>query len=79
MRKRYRHIVFHVGPVLQSHDALQLAGYTDGIVVTIKSDATRREVVVRAKSVLKEVEDKIVGAVMTQRRQTIPSAVYRRI
>ncbi len=79
LRKRYRHIVFHVGPVLQSHDALQLAGYTDGIVVTIKSDATRREVVVRAKSVLKEVEDKIVGAVMTQRRQTIPSAVYRRI
>ena len=79
LQNRYRHILLHVGPVLQSHDALQLAGYADGIVLTIKSDATRREVVARSKLVLKEVEQKIVGAVMTQRRQRIPRAVYRRI
>ena len=77
LRRRYKHIVFHVGPALQSHDALKLARYADGVILVIKADATRREVVSRALDLLKEA--KVTGAVLTERTQKIPQAVYRRI
>jgi Mrp family chromosome partitioning ATPase len=79
IRGRYRYTVFNVAPVLTSHDALKIARHVDGVVLTIKSDATRREVVTRARDLFGERSNKIVGAVMTQRTQAIPSAVYRRI
>lgn len=79
LRDAYRYIVFNVGPVLASQDALKLARYADGIILVIKADSTRREVVNRATAMLKESGEKIVGAVLTERTQTIPDAVYRRI
>jgi Mrp family chromosome partitioning ATPase/LPS O-antigen subunit length determinant protein (WzzB/FepE family) len=79
LRKRFKHVIFHVGPILQSHDALKLAHTADGVLLVIKSDGTRREVVNRAVTMVKDSNAKVVGAVLTHRTQTIPSAVYRRI
>lgn len=79
LRKRFKHIIFHAGPVLQSHDAIKLASHSDGVLLVIKADATRREVVTRASGLIKESNAKVLGGVLTERTQTIPSAVYRRI
>ncbi len=79
LRSRYHCIIFNSGAVLQSHDALKLAPYADGIVIAIKANATRREVVMRALGMFMENKSKVVGAVLTERTQTIPQAVYRRI
>lgn len=79
LRGRYRYTIFNVSPVLTSHDALKIARYADGVVIAIKADATRREVVTRARDMFGDRSGKVVGAVMTQRTQAIPSAVYRRI
>lgn len=79
LRARYQYIVFSVGPILQTHDALKLARHVDGVIVTIKADSTRREVVNRAVETLKEAKPKVLGAVLTERTQSIPQAVYRRI
>lgn len=78
LRGRFKYIVFHAGPVLQSHDAIKLAKHADGVLIVIKSDGTRREVVCRAVEMLKDANATILGGVLTQRTQTIPRAVYRR-
>lgn len=78
LKGRFKYIVFNTGPVLQSHDAIKLARHADGVIVAIKADATRREVVIRAAEMLKDANATILGAVLTERTQTIPKAVYRR-
>ncbi|MBI4557565.1 MAG: hypothetical protein HY706_08280 [Candidatus Hydrogenedentes bacterium] len=80
LRDQFDSIVFNVSPVLQqSHDALALARAADGILLVIRADSTRREVVERAAGMLTEAKGKVIGAALTERKQTIPAAVYRRI
>jgi uncharacterized protein involved in exopolysaccharide biosynthesis/Mrp family chromosome partitioning ATPase len=78
LRARYKYIVFHTGPVLQSQDAPKIARFANGVLLAIKADATRREVVMRAVDLLEDANAKVMGAVLTERRQTIPRSVYRR-
>jgi len=79
LRARFTRVVIHVAPVLTSGDAVNLARHADGIVVVVKSDSTRREVVMRAIELLAESKGRVLGAVLTDRKQIIPSAIYRRI
>ncbi len=75
----YSRIVFHAPPILSSSDTLDLARIADGVVVVIKSDSTRREVVMRAMESLAKSKGRVLGAVLTARKQMIPRFVYKRI
>lgn len=77
LRKRYKYIIFHVGPALTTQEAVRLARYVDGVVVVTKANATRRQVVARAINLFEK--GKVLGVVLAQRTQLIPNAVYRRI
>lgn len=79
LKARFTRIVFHVSPVLQSGDAVNLARLTDGIIIVVKADSTRREVVMRAMELLAEAKGRVLGAVLTDRKQIIPAAVYKRL
>ncbi|MBI5093637.1 MAG: polysaccharide biosynthesis tyrosine autokinase [Candidatus Hydrogenedentes bacterium] len=79
LRDRFDHVVFHVPPVLLSNDALNLARAVDGLVIVVRADSTRREVVQRAMDMIAGAKGRVIGAVLTERKQVIPSAVYRRI
>lgn len=79
LRRRYKHIIFSVPAVLRSHDALKLANAIDGTVIVVRADSTRREVVTRALDMFGDNRPSVVGAVLTERTQKIPQAVYRRI
>jgi polysaccharide biosynthesis transport protein len=79
LRSRFPRIIFHVPPVLQSHDALNLARNADGMLIVIRADNTRREVVMRALDMVKGANGKVLGAVLTDRKQVIPGPIYRRI
>lgn len=79
LKQRFDQIVFHVPPVLSSHDGVNLARLADGIVLVVRADSTRREVVLRAMEMLAEAKGHVLGVVMTERRQVIPKIVYRRI
>jgi succinoglycan biosynthesis transport protein ExoP len=79
LRRRYKRIVFSVPPVLRSHDGLKLANNVDDIVIVVRADSTRREVVTRALDMFGDNRSRVVGAVLTERTQKIPQAVYRRI
>ncbi len=79
LRRQFRYIVFNVDPVLSSEDAMKVSKVADGVVFSIKANATRREVVNRAVRQLTDGGATMAGAVLTQRTQTIPNAVYRKI
>ena len=79
LRARFTRVVFHVSPVLSSGDAVNLARLADGIVVAVQADGTRREVVMRAIELLAESKGRVLGAVLTNRKHIIPSAIYKRI
>lgn len=79
LRQRFDRIVFHVAPIRQSHDALNLARYADGAILVVKADSTRREVVLRSIEMLAEAKGRLLGAVLTERRQVIPELVYKRM
>ncbi|GMV99787.1 MAG: hypothetical protein AMXMBFR84_09260 [Candidatus Hydrogenedentota bacterium] len=79
LRGRFKRIIFHVPPVLSSHDAVNLVRHADGMIVVVKTDSTRREVVMRSMETLAEAKGRVLGAVLTDRKQLIPKAVYKRI
>ena len=79
LRGRFNYLVFHVGPVLQTPETLRLARLSDGIVLVIRADSTRREVVARGLEMLGDAKGVVIGAVLTGREQVIPKAIYRRI
>jgi uncharacterized protein involved in exopolysaccharide biosynthesis/Mrp family chromosome partitioning ATPase len=79
LRQRYDRIVFHVAPVLASHDALNLAHIADGVVLVVKADSTRREVAARAIGMLRESKGEVFGVVLVERKAVIPAVVYSRI
>ncbi|OQA26631.1 MAG: Tyrosine-protein kinase YwqD [Verrucomicrobia bacterium ADurb.Bin345] len=79
LRQRFDRIVLHTSPVRISGDAINAARYADGVVIVVRADETRREVVNRALDVLRSAKGRILGAVLTDRKQTIPGMVYRRI
>jgi uncharacterized protein involved in exopolysaccharide biosynthesis/Mrp family chromosome partitioning ATPase len=79
LRKRFDYVIFHLGPVFHSPDTLRLARLVDGVLVVVRADSTRREVVTRAIDMITEAKGKVLGAVLTERKQQIPTAIYRRI
>lgn len=79
LREEFGYIVGQVPPVLRSYDALNIAQQLDGVILVAKADSTRREVVQRAMNSLGDAKEKVIGAVLTERKQAIPRWVYRRI
>ena len=79
LRQRYERVFIHTAPILNTSDAVNIARVVDGVLVVVRSDNTRREVVQRAMDTLADSRDKVIGAVLTDRKQVIPTAVYRRI
>ncbi len=77
LRGDFDRIIVHVPPILASHDALNMARYADNMLLVIKADSTRREVVQRAMDTLGNTRSKVVGAVLMDRKQVIPRFVYR--
>lgn len=79
LKARYKYIILSTGPVMSSHDTIKLAKYADAVLLVVKADSTRREVAARAVELFGENRERVVGAVLTERTQKIPQAVYRRI
>lgn len=79
LRSRFDRVFFHVPPILLSNDALNLARASNGVIIVVRADSTRREVVQRAMEMIANAKGRVIGAVLTERKRVIPSAVYRRI
>jgi Mrp family chromosome partitioning ATPase len=51
----------------------------DGVVMVVKAEGVRGEIVMRMKDLLLEINARILGAVLNKRRFYIPGWLYRRL
>lgn len=67
-------------PALDSYaDAVLLGQLTDGIILVVGSNSTRRETALNVKRNFEAAQVSMLGAVLNKRMYPIPEAIYRKI
>jgi protein-tyrosine kinase len=79
LREEFDFLLVDVPAIGLYSDALPLGQLSDGIVLVIASNTTRRESARMAKQNLEDAEVTVLGAVLNKRTYPIPEAVYRRL
>ena len=79
MRARFEYILVSTSPMHQSADALALGQVSDGVVLVLEANSSRRDAAQRAKASLQASNVKLLGAVLNNRTFPIPEAIYRKL
>jgi capsular exopolysaccharide synthesis family protein len=66
LREKFDVIILDCTPLIAVTDATVLATQVDGVILVIKSGATRRKILKRGVKQLEDVQAKIIGAVLNQ-------------
>jgi protein-tyrosine kinase len=79
MRARFEYILVSTPPMHQSADAIALGQVSDGVVLVLEANSSRRDAAQRAKASLQAANVKLLGAVLNNRTFPIPEAIYRKL
>lgn len=79
LRQRFALILIDAPPVLHHPETLSLTRLVDGVLLVVKANQTRVEVIDEAKLRLQEAGANILGVVLNERRFFIPGGIYKRI
>jgi Mrp family chromosome partitioning ATPase len=79
LSKRYSCVVIDAGASLVAPETAVLASATDGVILVVRANRTRREVVQKAVHILHKARCRMIGVVLNDRRYPIPDFLYRRI
>ena len=77
LRRRYAYTVIDTPPVLAGSPASTLARHSDGTILVARLERTAREVVRRAADELTHAGGRIIGCILTHRKNHIPDFIYR--
>lgn len=79
MSRVYRVVLVDCPSILEHPDSPALAGLTDGVLLVVRANRTRREIVQRALLLMRGARCPVLGIVLNQRRYPIPEFIYRRL
>lgn len=79
LRARFDYVLIDSPPVTQYADASILAPLTDGVILVIEAEATRRETALSAKESIEAASSSVLAAVLNNRTFPVPEALYRRL
>ena len=79
LRAEFDFVVIDAPSVNLYADAILLGKLTDGVVLVVQANSTRRETARKAKESLESAKVKLLGAVLNKRTFPIPEALYRKI
>ena len=79
LRKEFEFVIVDAPPLTRYADAIALGQLSDGIVLVLEANSTRREAALAATDGLRSSGIKIVGAVLNKRTFPIPEKIYRRL
>ena len=79
VRSRFEYVIIDTAPVLSVTDAGIIGSETDGVLLVIQADRTKKEVVQRAQSALAEAKAEVIGSVLTHVQYPIPDFIYRHL
>lgn len=75
----FDYLIIDAASLKESNDAIVVGGLSDGVVLVLKANASRREVARRALYDLQAANVTSLGAVLNQRKFPIPNAIYNRL
>src|SRR2546421_2317096 len=79
LRGQFKYVVIHSSPLDLDSASILLSRWTDGVVMVVEADTTRRATARRMKQDLAAANVRILGVVLNNRTFSIPEAVYRRL
>ncbi len=79
LRKEFDYILIDAPALNLYADAIALGRITDGVVVVLQADSTRRESARKGLESLRQAHIEVLGAVLNRRTFPIPEFVYRRL
>jgi Mrp family chromosome partitioning ATPase len=79
LRNEFDFVLIDIPGILSYGDATLLAHLSDGAVLVVGSNMTRRESARMAKESLEAASVPILGAVLNRRRFPIPEAIYKKL
>jgi len=79
LRSAFDYILIDAAPLNACNDAIVLGGLSDGVVLMLKANSSRREIARKALHDLQSANVRTLGAVLNQRTFPIPEALYKRL
>jgi capsular exopolysaccharide synthesis family protein len=79
MRKEFDFVIVDAPPLSRYADAIALGHLSDGIVLVVEANLTRREAALIAVENLRSSNVQILGAVLNKRTFPIPEKIYGRL
>ncbi|HTW57368.1 MAG TPA: CpsD/CapB family tyrosine-protein kinase [Terriglobales bacterium] len=79
MKTVFDFVLIDASPLNVCNDAIVLGGLTDGVVLLLKANASRREAARKALHDLESANVKVLGAVLNQRTFPIPEKLYKKL
>ncbi|MFC5864163.1 CpsD/CapB family tyrosine-protein kinase [Acidicapsa dinghuensis] len=79
LRQQFDFVVIDAPPLTHYSDAVAIAKHTDGLVLVLEANSTRKEAATAITQTLRSADIPILGAVLNKRTFPIPEQLYRRI
>ncbi len=79
LRQEFRYVLMDSPPVNVYSDAIPLGQWSDGVVLVVSANSTRREAARRAKEYFVNAGAEILGVVLNNRTYPIPQVIYDRL
>jgi Mrp family chromosome partitioning ATPase len=76
---QFDYVLIDAPPLNSFAEAALLGRMTDGVVMVLHANKTRRDAALKAKTVLEAAGVRILGAVLNKRKFPIPEFLYRRL
>lgn len=77
MSSYFAHIIIDAPPLQDAPESLLLAGKSDGVILVLDCERSRRKVAARLAEKIRSNGGKIIGTVLNRRRYFIPDWLYR--
>ena len=79
LRKEFDFVIVDAPPLTRYADAIALGQLSDGIVLVLEANSTRREAALTVAESLRSCGIKIIGAVLNKRTFPIPEGIYSKL
>ena len=79
LRMEFDYTIVHGPPATLCSDAALLGYLSDGVVLVLEANATRRAAAQRAVQMLQATNARLLGSVLSKRTFPIPEGLYRRL
>jgi Mrp family chromosome partitioning ATPase len=79
LREEFSFVIIDAPPLSQYADAMALGRLSDGLVLVIEAESTRRDTAYAITEGLRSAGIRILGAVLNKRSYPIPQAIYSKL